>query len=933
MGARIRAHDWATTPLGSPDRWPQSLRSALSICLNSSFPTAIYWGPELRLLYNDAWAPIPAERHPWALGQPAAEVWDDIWSVVGPQFGQVLATGQGFSTFDQMLPMVRGGEVKETYWNYSITPIRGEDGSVIGIFNQGHETTAAVLAERQKTAETDRLRRMFDQAPGFMAMLRGPEHVFELVNAAYMQLVGHRDVVGRRLREALPEIEGQGYFELLDKVFASGKPFAGRALPVDLQHARGGAVERRYVDLVYQPITDAAGAVSGIFVEGSDVTERVLAEAELRESEARHRALSAAAERRAAELRAVLESIPDAVYIGGAEGITLANQPALDQLGFSTQEELNRGVGTLAEEIRTRDARDGTPITVEAQPFTRALGGERVVQDVLVRHRATGEERILRCAAAPVVIDGRVIAAVAVNTDVTSARRAEAELRDSEARLKFLDELGAATAGAFAPREIMATTASMLGGHLRVTRCAYADVEADGDRFTIRDDWTAGVPSSTGEYSLDRFGSRAAADLRTGRTLVVRDVDAELPAEDGADMFNAIGVKAVVCCPLVKRGRLVAMMAVHQSVPRDWLPGEISLVETVVERAWAHIERVRDEAALRESEERLRLIVEGARDYAIFTTDPEGRIDAWLPGAANVFGWSPSEAVGQPMAMTFTPEDREAGVPAAELETARRDGHSADVRWHSRKDGSRVYIEGSVSALRRSNGSIQAFLKIGQDVTGRKAAEEAQALLAREVDHRAKNALTIVQTMLRLTRADDVPSFVKAVEGRVAALARAQTLLAESRWNGAVLHSMLEGELAPFLAGQRVELSGPTVVLPPGTAQALAMAAHELATNAAKYGALSIPQGHVAVTWRVDDGSPDLLRLNWAETGGPAVAGSPMRRGFGSRVLEGTVRRQLGGAVSLTWARAGLICDIEVPLARGLSDAGVADAPIVAYDG
>ena len=113
MGARMRAHDWAATPLGPPDAWPQSLRSTLGICLHARVPTAIYWGPELRLFYNDAWAPIPAERHPWALGRPAREVWPDIWEVLEPQLMQVLETGEGFSTFDQMLPMERGGRARD----------------------------------------------------------------------------------------------------------------------------------------------------------------------------------------------------------------------------------------------------------------------------------------------------------------------------------------------------------------------------------------------------------------------------------------------------------------------------------------------------------------------------------------------------------------------------------------------------------------------------------------------------------------------------------------------------------------------------------------------------------------------------------------------------------------------------------------------------
>jgi PAS domain S-box-containing protein len=155
---------------------------------------------------------------------------------------------------------------------------------------------------------------------------------------------------------------------------------------------------------------------------------RVRAELALRESEAQYRALYAASERKAAELQAILESMPEGVYIGGRDGITLANQAALDQLGFASREELNRSVDTLALEIQTRDVENGALIPPEEQAFTRAFLGEHV-QDVRVRHRITGEERIVRCAAAPVAVDGKVIAAVAVNTDVTERRRDEERLR------------------------------------------------------------------------------------------------------------------------------------------------------------------------------------------------------------------------------------------------------------------------------------------------------------------------------------------------------------------------------------------------------------------------------------------------------------------------------------------------------------------------
>jgi len=161
MAQRIRSHDWAATPLGPPRDWPQSLRSALSICLNSSFPIAVYWGPDLRLLYNEAWSSILGPRHPTALGKPAHEAWPDIWHIIEPQLQAVLTTGRGFITRDQMLPMQRYGAREETYWDYSFTPIAGEDGSVAGIFNEGQDITTRVLVERRNRvmlALSDQLR-------------------------------------------------------------------------------------------------------------------------------------------------------------------------------------------------------------------------------------------------------------------------------------------------------------------------------------------------------------------------------------------------------------------------------------------------------------------------------------------------------------------------------------------------------------------------------------------------------------------------------------------------------------------------------------------------------------------------------------------------------------------------------------------------------
>ena len=199
---------------------------------------------------------------------------------------------------------------------------------------------------------------------------------------------------------------------------------------------------------------------------------------------------------------------------------------------------------------------------------------------------------------------------------------------------------------------------------------------------------------------------------------------------------------------------------------------------------------------------------------------------------------------------------------------------------------------------------------------------EQRELLVREVDHRAKNALTMVQSVLRLTRSDDPRAFARAVEGRVATLARAQGLLAEVRWTEVDLCALLGGELAAFLPVREaiddapgLHLHGPRVMLLPVAAQPVSMIAHELATNATKYGALSAAGGRVTLSWWREEAA-GTLRLRWAETGGPPVPGPPGRRGFGSRVIETVVVSQLGGTVARQWEADGLVCDIALPLAR-----------------
>ncbi|MBD0273504.1 MAG: PAS domain-containing protein, partial [Acetobacteraceae bacterium] len=218
-------------------------------------------------------------------------------------------------------------------------------------------------------------------------------------------------------------------------------------------------------------------------------------------------------------------------------------------------------------------------------------------------------------------------------------------------------------------------------------------------------------------------------------------------------------------------------------------------------------------------------------------------------------------------------------------------------------------------------GGVLAVSLMLEDVTERRRAEARRELLARKVDHGARTALAVVLAAVRMTRADDVPTFVRSVEGRIAAVARAQSLLADRHWSGAELRAVAEGALSAFThggSGDRVRFDGPEVTLRAAAVQPLSMALHELATNAVKYGALSAAGGVVAIGWDLDR-CAGLLLLRWAETGGPPLAGAPSRRGFGSRVLEATIRDQLGGRVKRDWSGPGVVCDVALPMARAVA--------------
>ena len=284
VGALMRAHDWSRSPLGPPEQWPQSLKLVVGLLLNSKFPMFVAWGPELGFLYNDAYAEILGAKHPAALGARFQDIWSEIWPDISPLIDSAMA---GEATYREDLPLLlnRRGYDEQTWFTFSYSPVRDESGAVAGMFCAVAETTGRVLADRRLAEEKQRQQRLFEQAPGFICTLTGPDHVYEFVNESYRRLFGSRAFLGKTVREAFPELEGQGFYELLDRVYATGERVVAHHMPARLEDPRTGAITEQVLDFIYAPVLDEAGQVSGIFCEGFEVTETVRAGQALAQSE------------------------------------------------------------------------------------------------------------------------------------------------------------------------------------------------------------------------------------------------------------------------------------------------------------------------------------------------------------------------------------------------------------------------------------------------------------------------------------------------------------------------------------------------------------------------------------------------------------------------------------------------------------------------
>lgn len=573
----------------------------------------------------------------------------------------------------------------------------------------------------------ERLRAIFESSVVGFAMLK-PDTSFEELNDAFCAITGYtrEELLGMPCARLSPPEDAARTLELYRQLLAGERS--------------SFVIEKRYLKKDGTPIWvlnsasvthDAANKPLRLVIVCQDITERKQTEQALSKSRKMN--------------KDVLDSMTAHISVLDKNGtITLVNQSwrqfALENGADWTMKGIGIGANYL-EICRTAQGANAEEAEAIHRGLQKILSGESKFFSLEYPCHSPATQRWFLMTASPLTHESG--GAVVAHQNITERRLAEEGLRASEARFRFLDNLTEATQGATNSASIMTITARLLGEHLGVSLCAYADVEANEDEFTVRRNWrAAGVWDLTGTYRLNRFGSRTADQLRAGRLFLAHDVVKEL-GSTSATPFLALGVRAVLCFPLVKAGRLTAMMAVACNAPRHWTADEIALVGEVTERSWAHIERVRSEEALRESEERFRNMADHA-PVMIWVTEPDGSCSYLGKSWYEFTGQAMGEGLGFGWLDAVHPDDRAHAEQIFAAASERRKAFQIDYRLR-RHDGQYRWAIDSAAPRFDSNGRFRGYIGSVIDIAERKEMENA----LKEADRRKDEFLAMLAHELR----------------------------------------------------------------------------------------------------------------------------------------------------------------------------------------
>lgn len=760
MAARIRAFDWSSTPLGPIAEWPQSLATTVGMMVAAPNPMVLLWGPKGVLLYNDSYALFAGSRHPHLLGMGAREGWPEIADFNDQNIRRGLA-GEAWSLEAQELVLDRHGAGPQSAWlDLHYAPVPDESGRPAGVMVFVTEITDRIRLLRDQAEAVERLELALSAGRGVgvwdwdvAANLVRADERFATLYGVDPQLARHgapiESFFGAVHSEDLPIVRDK-----IARTLETGAPFNAeyRLIQPD------GLIQ--WVMAEGRCTMDAEGRPRRLPGISFDISDRKRAES-----------------RKAALLRLhdVLRDLEDPVDVSVAAARVVGRTLGCTHAIYASVEADQEHLG-IQESWSAKDV-EHLPLSMALQDYDGIVddlkGGRTVAiadvsQDLRTRHaRPAFQAKDVRAfVAVPILEREKLVAVLRVGCrerrewlsddlafirDVAERTRSGVEraragqaVRNSEARLRFLDALGTEVARLNAPDPILTITNRKVGEQMGVTVCAYADMDDDQNGFTIRAQWSApGSSSIVGHYSLADFGQRAVEELAAGRPFVLNDVALLAPEETAA--FQAMDIAATICMPLIKEGRLIALMAVLDQKARNWAQEDLLLLHEVTQRSWAHVERVRAEIEREESESRYRTLFDTMDEgFCVieFIDGPDGPLSDYVHVEANA---AYAENAGIPDVIgrrvrDMVPDEAESWVALYKdvLETGR------SIRFEKELEATGRWLE--LAAFRIEPAHRQQVAVLFKDLTARKQAEQAladlNASLEARVDARSEELKT-----------------------------------------------------------------------------------------------------------------------------------------------------------------------------------------------
>ncbi len=686
--------EWQHTLLGDRKYWPDSLKMMVNTCLNSKSAISILWGKDLIHIYNEAYSKIIGLKHPAALGVSAKEVWSDIWDEIGPMLRTVLTDGESQLLQDHPFILNRKGIEEKCYFTFSYSPIISAAKKVEGVLVTAIETTDNVLqSQKIRMLRDTQLRNLFIQTPVGMAILRGPNYIVEIANEWILQIWGRSsmEVMNRPVFEAIPEAMNQGYEDMLEVVMQEGRRIVLENSPLII--IRHGRKEEVFLKLIYEPLREEDGTISGIMIVADDITEQINSRKKIEESEIR---LKIALQ--AAELGIFDWDIPASNFDFSAR---LAQMFGYTETTGLKQSDFGDRIHPDDRELRLRaheDAFETGTLEYEA----RVLWPDQSLHWVRVNGKVTYDRsgNPLRMYGTTMNIDDEKFQAeklqLLVKERTEDLVHRNEELQKSEERYhKMVEEV---QDYAIILLDKDGIIRNWNKGAEKIKR--YRESEILGKSFHV-----FYLPEDRARNLPQKLIAQATLN---GRALH----EGWRVRKDGSKFWGSITLTALHN----KNNDLIGFTKVTRDLT------ELKLAEDQVNSVTDELRHRND--ALQKSEERYQRMISEVEDYAIILLNDEGQIQNWNAGAQKIKGYSSDEVLGKSFRIFYTEEDRAKNLPEKLLNEARTKGKALHEGWRVRKDGSVFWGSIVITTLHSSDGTVLGYSKVTRDLTERKLAED-----------------------------------------------------------------------------------------------------------------------------------------------------------------------------------------------------------------